>query len=310
MVHTPSERARRALLAAALWLGAAAHVAAMEIFACEPEWAALAKTLAPDAQVTSATHARQDPHYIEARPALIGSLRRARLAVCTGASLEIGWLPMLQQRSGNAAVQDGRDGMFYAFRSVSLIDARAYVDRSMGDVHAEGNPHFHLDPERLAQAARALAEHLARIDPAQAEAYRARHRAWADDWARRVAGWKAKAAPLAGRAVVAQHTGFAYLWRWLGIEQVADLEPKPGLPPTPAHLRRVLQQVQDRPPMAVVQAPYQDPQAGRWLVDRIDAPLLVLPATVTDTGPSSSLAGLYDALIDALLRAAEREPRR
>lgn len=298
------------LAAALLWMAPLSAAHALEIFTCEPEWAALAKELAPDARITSATHARQDPHHIEARPALISALRRARLAVCTGASLEAGWLPMLQQRAGNPAVQNGRDGMFYAANAVHLIHAHEHVDRSMGDVHAEGNPHFHLDPQRLKQVAAALTERLARIDPANASAYRSRHRAWETDWDRRVDAWVDKAGPLAGAAVVAQHTAFAYLWEWLGIEQVADLEPKPGLPLTPSHLRTVLQQVRGTPPAAVVQALYQDPQGGRWLVAQIDVPLLVLPATVTADGPAQTLAGLYDTLIDELLHAAAKRRER
>ena len=304
MVRTRSERIARLALLALLWLASAGAACAMEIFACEPEWAALARILAPDARITSATHARQDPHHIEARPALIGSLRRARLAVCTGASLEAGWLPMLQQRAGNAAVRDGRDGMFHAADAVRLLHPHEHVDRSMGDVHADGNPHFHLDPHRLVQVAEALAERLAVLDPNGASAYRDRFRTWAGSWHRRVEAWTRKAAPLAGRTVVAQHTSFAYLWEWLGIEQVADLEPKPGLPPTVAHLQLVLRQVRDAPPIAIVQALHQEPQAGQWLSERIGAPLLVLPATVTPDGPTAELAGLYESLIDALLRAA------
>ncbi|MCM5678145.1 zinc ABC transporter substrate-binding protein [Schlegelella sp. S2-27] len=294
------------MAATLMWLVPLSSAQALDVFTCEPEWAALVKALAPDARVTSATHARQDPHHIEARPALISALRRAQLAVCTGASLEAGWLPVLQQRAGNASVQEGRAGMFYAASVVHLAHAHEHVDRSMGDVHAEGNPHLHLDPRRLKQVASALADRLARVDPANAAIYRDRHRAWATDWDRRIEAWEDKAGPLAGTAVVAQHTAFSYLWEWLGIEQVADLEPKPGLPPTPSHLRQVLQRVRDTPPAAVVQALYQDPQAGQWLVGQIGTPLLVLPATVTPDGPARTLEGLYDTLIDELLRAAAK----
>lgn len=309
-MRTRSERLLPIALAALLWLAPVGAARAMEIFACEPHWAALARVLAPDARITSATHARQDPHHIEARPALIGNLRRARLAVCTGASLEAGWLPVLQQRAGNPAVRNDRDGMFHAADAVHLLDARAHVDRSMGDVHAEGNPHFHLDPLRLVQVAEALAERLARIDPPGASGYRERFRAWAEAWDSRVKAWTKKAAPLAGRAVVAQHTDFTYLWAWLGIEQVADLEPKPGLPPTVAHLRQVLRQVEAAPPAAIVQALHQEPQPGQWLSTRIGVALLALPATVTPDGPAADLAGLYELLIDELLRATDSGQRR
>ncbi len=301
----------RAALAAGtfVWGVPAAPAFALEVFACEPEWAALARVLAPRAKVTTATHARQDPHHIEARPALIAGLRRADLAVCTGASLEIGWLPMLQQRAGNAGVQDGAPGMFYAAEAVALIDAHAHVDRSMGDVHAEGNPHFHLDPRRLAQVATVLAERLGRIDPSGAAEYAQRLATCHSHWNERIARWEARAATLKGRRIVAQHSGFGYLWKWLGLEQIADLEPKPGLPPTVAHLQVVLQQVRDAPPMVIVQTLYQDPQPGRWLNERSATPLLRLPSTVTPDGPSADLETLFDHLIAELDAIAAKTPR-
>jgi zinc/manganese transport system substrate-binding protein len=300
-------RAALAAITIAAPLATAAQGQDLRVFTCEPEWAALVKALAPQAQVSSATSALQDPHYIEARPGLIAELRRANLAVCSGASLEVGWLPMLQQRAGNPAVRDGRPGMFYAGQQVDLIDKRDKVGWNEGDVHPEGNPHFHLDPERLAQAAQALSARLAQIDPAQAAAYAARGAAWQAGWKQKIAQWQQKAAPLKGRRVVAQHTSFAYLWLWLGIQQVADLEPKPGTPPTPTHLQAVLAQVQQTPPFAVVHTLFQDPQPAQWLVHQIgDARTaeLALPSTVTSDGATADLAGWMDALIDALLKAS------
>lgn len=295
-----------AVVVVAVSYGAPVH--ALDVFTCEPEWASLTKAFAPDATIVSATHARQDPHHIEARPSLIAALRRADLAVCTGASLEVGWLPMLQQRAGNAAVQTGRPGMFFVSDVVDLIDARPDADRSMGDVHAEGNPHVHLDPGRLATIGAALAQRLSSIDPSQAAAYQQRHQAWAAAWQLRTDAWRAKAAPLAGRKVVAQHGGFTYLWRWAGIEQIADLEPKPGLPPTPSHLQQLVETARSARPIAIVHSLYQDPQAARWLSTRTDLPVLALPGTVTDDGRSNTLEGLFDLLLEQLLGAADRRP--
>ena len=165
--------ASRALTLCLASIALSASAAPLRVFTCEPEWAALVRTLAPDAVIGSATHALQDPHHIEARPALIGLLRTADLAVCTGASLEAGWLPMLQQRASNPAVQTGQPGMFFAAEQVRLIGIPERVDRSDGDVHTEGNPHLHLDPHRLQQVAASLSERLARLDPAGAASYRA-----------------------------------------------------------------------------------------------------------------------------------------
>lgn len=276
---------------------------AFEVFACEPHWAALVRELAPQVKVTSATHARQDPHMIEARPALISALRRADLAICNGASLEAGWLPMLKERSGNGRVSDGQPGMIYATDAVTTIDRPARVDPSMGDVHAEGNPHMHIDPRNVDRMAAVIAQRLAELDASHATDYRAAFERWHAAWAQRISQWEARAAPLKGRAVVAQHSGFAYLWRWLGMRQTQDLEPRPGVPPTMSHLQKVLEGVRGEPPLAIVQDLYQDPQPGQWFSQHVDRPLLALPSTVMAEPPMNALDGWFDGLIGALLRA-------
>lgn len=308
MRHTATERGRlvRNVVALVLALGAGT-AQALSVFACEPEWASLVKALAPHAQVVSATHQRQDPHHIEARPRLIAALRRADLAVCTGADLEAGWLPVLQQRAGNPRVLDRADGMFFASDHVALIDARAPGGPFDGDVHAAGNPHFQVDPDRVLEVARGLAETLSQIDPAGQDGYRQRGQQFEREWQAHLQRWRTQAAPLRGQRVIAQHSSFAYLWRWLGITQTADLEPRPGLPPTPGHLNTVLQQAQGARPMAVVATRYQDGRAARWLATQLgrEALALSLPTTVDDAQNPQGLVRLFDELIRQLLLAAE-----
>lgn len=312
MQHIHSEilrRNARRILCALIVLCGSTGVQALTVFACEPEWAALVRQLAPAALVRSATHARQDPHHIEARPSLIAQLRQADLAVCTGASQEAGWLPMLQQRAGNPRVQDGAPGMFYAAAQVQLIDPKpAAAGPFDGDVHAEGNPHVHLDPQRIAAIATALARRLEDVDPADRDGYRARLAAFRTDWAGRIAQWERRAAPLRGLRVAAQHNTYAYLWRWLGIDQVADLEPKPGVAPTPGHLQQLLAATKSAPPRAVVVSGFQDPRSAQWLAQQLGAGVTVLqlPSTVTDEPPADTLAGLYDHLIERLLATSAR----
>lgn len=304
----PGRRMRRLAFALALLLPGGAH--ALEVFACEPEWAALARVLAPHANVVSATHARQDPHHVEARPGLIALLRRADLAVCTGAGLEAGWLPMLQQRAANPRVQDGEPGMVYASAHVRRIDATpAGTGPFAGDVHGEGNPHVHLDPRRVLEIARVLAARLAQLEPARADAVRARLAAFEAGWTARIDAWRAAAAPLRGRTVAAQHGSFAYLWDWIGITQTVDLEPLPGMPPTPRHLQRVLERLRGAPDtLAIVAAEHQDPRSARWVGAQLGGtmPVLVLPATVADPTAPDALGAWFDALLRALLQAAER----
>lgn len=287
-----------------------APASAFTVFACEPEWAALTRVLMPEARIHTATHSRQDPHHIEARPALIAQLRSADLAVCTGASLEVGWLPALQERSGNAKVRNGAPGMFYAASQVRLLDPRPGEGGNpfAGDVHAEGNPHVHLDPRNMLNIASALSDRMQKLAPDQAQQIRERHAQFDASWKGRIKGWEQRAAPLRGQHVAGQHTTFGYLWNWLGIKQSADLEPKPGMAPSPGHLQNLLQTLQSHPLLAVVVASYQDPRAARWLVGKLGdrVPLITLPATVEDERAPDGLANWYDQILNSLIQAKAR----
>ena len=153
--------------------------AALNIFACEPEWGALAKELGGDkVSVYTAVGPLQDPHHIEARPSLIARARSADLVVCTGAELEVGWLPLVRTQSGNAKIQSGQAGDFEAARHIVPLEVPQRLDRAQGDVHAAGNPHIHLDPRNIAKVAAALAQRMAQIDSAEAENYRTRAKAF------------------------------------------------------------------------------------------------------------------------------------
>src|SRR5436190_10789294 len=162
----------RQLLVALIASLAVPAQAALNVVACEPEWGSLAKEIGGDkVNVYTAITAMQDPHRVEARPSLMARARNADLMVCTGAQLEIGWVPLLQTQSGNAKIQNGQPGYFEAASAVSLIERPTSIDRSQGDVHPAGNPHLHLDPRNVAKVATALAQRMASIDASQAAYY-------------------------------------------------------------------------------------------------------------------------------------------
>ena len=276
--------------------------AALNIFACEPEWGALARELGGDkASIYVATTALQDPHRIEARPSLIARARTADLVVCTGAELEIGWMPLVQRQSGNARIQAGQPGYFEAASQLVLIEIPQRVDRSMGDVHAAGNPHVHLDPSNIARVAAALAERMAQLDPGDAAQYRARARAFLERWQQASARWKKEGAPLKGMPIVVYHKDMTYLIRWLGLREVGALEPKPGVPPTASHLSELLTRLGRDPAQAVVRAAYADPRAAQWLSERAKIPALMLPFTVGGSERAKDLYGLFDDTLSRLL---------
>ena len=275
--------------------------ATLNVLACEPEWAALAQELAGDRiRVTSATTARQDPHHIEARPSLIARARGADLMVCTGAELEIGWLPLLQRESGNARIQTGQAGMFEAARHVGLLDRPASVDRSQGDVHAQGNPHIQTDPRNLLKVADALAQRLAALDSAQAVFYAARNRDFQARMGAAIVRWEKEAAPLRGVPVVVHHKSWTYLADWLGLKVVADLEPKPGIDPSVAYLAQLLDRLQTQPARMILRTTYLSPRPGEWLAQKAGIPVVELPFTVGGSPAARDLFGLFDDTVAKL----------
>jgi zinc/manganese transport system substrate-binding protein len=279
--------------------------AALRVLACEPEWGALAQELGGSlVDVSVATTALQNPHQIQARPSLIARARNADLLVCTGAELEAGWLPLLLQQSGNARIQPGQPANFAAADFVRKLDVPASVDRSQGDVHAAGNPHIQTDPRNIALVAAALAARLQQLDAANADASAPRGRDFQQRWQQALARWSAKAAPLRGLPVVSQHKAFSYLFDWLGLTEVAVLEPKPGVEPSVSHLQQVLASLKAQPARLVLYAAYQDGRPSEWLQKNAGVSAVRLPFTVGASDASKDLFALFDDTIDKLLAAA------
>ena len=277
-------------------------LAALNIFACEPEWGALAKELAGEkSTIYVATTALQDPHRIEARPSLIARARSADLLVCTGADLEAGWLPLVQSQSGNARIQAGQPGNFEAARHLVLLEVPQRLDRSLGDIHAAGNPHVHLDPRNIAKVASALTERMAQLDRAEAVQYQARGKDFQARWQQAMARWDKEGAPLKGVSVVVYHRDLTYLLSWLGMREAGSLEPKPGLPPSTAHLTELVARLAKEPPKAVIRSAYNDPRPAQWLSERAKIPVVLLPFTVGGTEKAKDLFGLYDDTLARLL---------
>jgi zinc/manganese transport system substrate-binding protein len=297
---------RSLLLALGLALASSAAQAALNVLACEPEWADLATRLGGDrVRVTSATTGLQDPHHVEARPSLIARTRNADLLACTGMELEAGWLPALLEQSGNARVAPGRPGFFEAGRFVAPLEVPAQVDRSQGDVHAQGNPHVHLDPRNVARVADALARRLAELDPEGASSYASRHQAFAAQWAEAQRRWQGQGAALKGVAFIEHHRNLSYLASWLGMRSEGSLEPKPGIEPSAAHLNGLLKGLGQRPVRFVAHMTYQDARAAQWLGTNAKLPVVALPMTVGGSDKAKDLFSLYDDILSRLAEAVK-----
>jgi zinc/manganese transport system substrate-binding protein len=278
--------------------------AALRVFACEPEWGALAQELGGSlVDVSVATSALQDPHQIQAKPSLIARARSADMVVCTGAELEVGWLPILLQQSGNPKVQDGQPGNFAAANFVHKRDVPGQLDRAQGDVHAAGNPHIQTDPRNIALVATALGARLQQVDPAHASQYAQRLADFSQRWQQAMGRWTAQAAPLKGVAVVSQHKAFVYLYDWLGLKELAVLEPKPGVEPTASQLQEVLVALKNTPARMTVYSAYQDSKPSDWLSRNAGVPAVKIPFTVGGTDGAKDLFSLFDDTLARLLAA-------
>jgi len=292
------------LLAAAATFGTQPAQAALKVLATTADWGALARELGGEqVDVYVATSAMQDVHRVEAKPSLVARARSADLVVANGGELEVGWLPVLIQESGNSRIRPGAPGYFEATSALRLLEVPSKLDRSLGDIHPQGNPHVQLDPRNIQAVAHALTARLSQLDPAQLAYFTARARDFDARWDAAMKGWESRAAPLKGLPVVIMHRDQVYLCHWLGLVELASIEPKPGVPPTAAYLGSLVSKLTASPARLILLNAYNDPKAANWLSERVKTPAVVLPFSVGGSRKAADLFGLYDDTLDKLLAA-------
>lgn len=285
-------------------LSPAAH-ARLKVVATLPSLGALARDVGgADVEVDVLAAPTQDPHYVDPRPSLIVKLNQADLLVHNGLELEVGWLPRLQVQARNPKIAAGASGVFDASTVVALQDVpTGKIERAMGDIHPGGNPHFLFDPREGAKIASALAERMAALDPGIAEAVRARARTVAADLDKLATSARARvdALPAEKRRVVAYHRSLLYLTRWLGLEEVATLEPKPGIPPDPGHVAAVLQTMKRTGARCLMQEEFYPQSTSKTLAQLTGGTVVVLPGGAR-FAQGETYAHHIQALVDEVVR--------
>jgi zinc/manganese transport system substrate-binding protein len=281
-----------------------AQALALSIVTTTADLGAIAREVAgPDAKIEVVAKPTQDPHYVDARPSLALSLNKADLVVVNGVELEVGWLPGLLKAARNPKVLPGAEGYFDASTAVTLLEVVAKADRAQGDIHPGGNPHFLHDPRAAARVAVALADRLAKLDPAKASAYQERGQKFAAAANLKAEQWQQKfqTLPANRRAVVAYHASLTYLFDWLAIDQATTVEPKPGIQPNPGHVAKVLQTMRQRGLNVIVQEAYYPTKTSQTLAQMAKGKLVVIPGGTADGQTyldrvDQTAKGVFDAL--------------
>lgn len=299
------------VILAALTLGGAsqrAEARQLRIVATTPDLGAIAREIAgaSAAEVNALLLPTQDPHFADARPHLALLLNRADLLVLVGLELEVGWLPTLIGNARNPRIQKNSEGTFDASTAVALKEVpRERVDRGMGDIHPGGNPHYLLDPHNAIRVARALAERLVRLEPVEAAGARARAASFASTLEAARKRWLQQLAPYKGTPVVAYHRSWIYLTDTLGLKIVAELEPKPGIPPSAAHVLSVVQTMRAQKVPLILQEQYFPDRTAQLIAQKTGAQLCVLPGGANFRG-GQTFAARLDATVGKLVEALRR----
>lgn len=283
--------------------GAAAQ-AQLRVVATTPDLASLAREIGgKSVTVTALSKPTEDPHFVDAKPSHIVTLNRADALIEGGAELELGWLPPLMDNSRNPRIAAGAPGRIVASQGVRMLDVPAAFDRSKGDVHGMGNPHFLIDPLSAKIVARNIAERFAQIDPRSAAAYRANLAAFNSKLDSKLASWQSQLAPYRARPIVTYHKDFVYFASRFGLNVVQTLEPKPGIAPSPAHLAMVIGRMRATNAKVVLVQPYQNRRTAETVARQTSAAVVDVTQQPGGRGNGTTYFDMMDAIVSALASA-------
>jgi len=290
-----------------LLLGVATARAELKVVASLPDFGAIAEAIGGKAvDVTTIARGSEDPHFVDARPSFVRVLNKADLLIEGGADLEAGWLPTLVTAARNAKIQGTGKGHLVLSRFVKLIDVpTAPVDRSMGDVHPTGNPHYWLDPRNGKIIAEKIAATLSELDPKNAETYRGNLAAFTKKLDAKWPEWQKKLESLRGAKIITYHKTYEYLAAAFGLEVIAQLEPKPGIEPSATHIAQLVQRAKEAGVKFVIIEPYRPRRSAEQVAEAVGARMVVLPDKTGSTPEAKDYFSLFDAIVRRLTEATQ-----
>ena len=279
----------------------------LNVVATTPDLAALAREIGGDmVVVTAMAKPTEDPHFVDAKPSYLVALNRADVLIEGGAELELGWLPPLLDNARNARIAVGAPGRIVASQGIRLLEVPTTFDRSRGDVHALGNPHFLIDPLNAKTVAARIAEHLARVDPASASTFRTNLERFNRTLDLKLADWRKQLEPYRGAKVVTYHNDFVYLAERFNLDVVATLEPKPGIAPSPSHLASVISAMRAAHARVILVQPFQNRRTAETVARQTDGVVLDIsqqPGAIPNTG---TYFDMMDYLVRTVASALEK----
>ena len=288
-----------ALVAIAVTGSAAA--AQIRVVATTPDLASVAREIGGDkVSVVALAKPTEDPHYVDAKPSHIVTLNRADALIEGGAELELGWLPPLLENSRNSKISAGAPGRIVASDGVKMLEIPTSFDRSKGDVHSLGNPHFMIDPVTVRIVARNIASHFAQIDPKNAATYNGNLSRFNSKLDAKYAEWQKQLAPYRGARIVTYHKDFVYFADRFGLNIVDELEPKPGIAPSPAHLAQVIGKMKAGNAKVILVQPFQNRKTAETVARQTGATVLDTPEQPGAASNSNTYFDMMDNLVRTL----------
>jgi zinc/manganese transport system substrate-binding protein len=288
---------------AALFAAGSIAGAQLRVVATTPDLASVAREIAGDrANVVALAKATEDPHFVDAKPSFVVTLNRADALVEGGAELELGWLPPLLENSRNSKIAAGAPGHIVASEGIRLLEIPTSFDRSKGDIHSLGNPHFMIDPVAAKTVARNIANHLGQIDPKNAATYNANLAKFNGRIDAKLAAWQQQLAPYRGAKIVTYHRDFIYLAQRFGLTIVDELEPKPGIAPSPAHLAQVIGKMRANNVKVILVQPFQNRKTAETVARQTGAAVLDTPQQPGAASNTNTYFAMMDNLVGALAR--------